>query len=184
MTAGTSRWPTRSTPPQRSSTPRSPTSASSPAASARRCSQEQGLGAALEALAGRLPLPVATDLRLEGRLPDVVEATAYFAASEALANVLKHADARSIRLTAAVEDGELVLRVSDDGRGGADADGGSGLVGLRDRLEALRGSLAVDSPAEARHHACRAHPSGLSAQVRRARRRPAGARRPPRAARA
>jgi signal transduction histidine kinase len=111
--------------------------------------QEQGLGAALEALAGRLPLPVATDLRLEDRLPDVVEATAYFAASEALANALKHADARSIRLTAAVEDGELVLRVSDDGRGGADADGGSGLVGLRDRLEALRGSLAVDSPAEA-----------------------------------
>ena len=108
--------------------------------------QEEGLGPALEALAGRLPLPVAADLRLNVRLPDVVEATAYFAASEALANVLKHADARTVRLAAATEDGELVLRVHDDGRGGADAAAGSGLVGLRDRLEALGGSLAVDSP--------------------------------------
>jgi signal transduction histidine kinase len=109
--------------------------------------QEQGLGPALEVLAGRVPLPVATDLRLNGRLPDVVEATAYFAASEALANVLKHADARAVSLTAAAEDGAVILRVSDDGRGGADPADGSGLVGLADRLEALGGSLTVDSAA-------------------------------------
>jgi len=111
--------------------------------------QEQGLGPALEALAGRLPLRVAVDVRLDGRLPDVVEATGYFAAGEALANVLKHAGAERVRLAATAEDGELVLSISDDGRGGADAGAGSGLVGLADRLEAIGGSLSVDSPAGA-----------------------------------
>jgi signal transduction histidine kinase len=104
--------------------------------------QEQGLGPALEALAARTPLPVAVDLRLSGRLPDVVEATAYFAASEALANVLKHAEATRVDLAARGGSAELVLRIADDGRGGAD-----GLIALRDRLEALGGSLAVESPA-------------------------------------
>jgi signal transduction histidine kinase len=107
--------------------------------------QEQGLGPALAALAERVPLPVATDIRVHGRRPDVVEATAYFAAGEALANVLKHAEARHVRLSAADGDAELVLTVSDDGRGGAEAGAGSGLVGLADRLEALGGSLSVDS---------------------------------------
>jgi signal transduction histidine kinase len=111
--------------------------------------QEQGLGPALEALAGRLPLPIAVDVRLDGRLPDVVEATGYFAAGEALANVLKHAGAERVRLAATAKDGELVLSISDDGRGGADAGAGSGLVGLADRLEAIGGSLSVDSPAGA-----------------------------------
>jgi signal transduction histidine kinase len=106
---------------------------------------EEGLGPALVALAERVPLPVATDVRLEGRLPDVVEATGYFAASEALANVLKHAGAGHVRLAAAAEDGELVLSVTDDGRGGADVAGGGGLVGLADRLEAIGGSLTVVS---------------------------------------
>ena len=107
---------------------------------------EQGLGAALVALADRLPLPVATDVQLDGRLPDVVEATGYFAASEALANVLKHADARGVRLTARVEEGAVVLTVADDGRGGAAERDGSGLVGLADRLAALGGTLSVESP--------------------------------------
>jgi signal transduction histidine kinase len=108
---------------------------------------EEGLGPALVALAGRVPLPVATHVRLEGRLPDVVEATGYFAASEALANVLKHAGAAQVRLAAATEDGELVLSVSDDGRGGADIAHSGGLVGLADRLEAIGGSLSVVSAA-------------------------------------
>jgi signal transduction histidine kinase len=104
---------------------------------------EEGLGPALVALAGRVPLPVATDVRLDGRLPDVIEATGYFAAGEALANVLKHADARSVRLTAAEEDGLIVLCVDDDGRGGAVLRPGSGLAGLADRLEAVGGNLTL-----------------------------------------
>jgi signal transduction histidine kinase len=107
---------------------------------------EAGLGAALQSLADRHPLPVATDVLLQGRLPDVVESAGYFAAGEALANVLKHADARHVRLTAADDDGRLVVSVSDDGRGGANGTAGSGLVGLADRLEALGGSLSVVSP--------------------------------------
>ena len=107
---------------------------------------EEGLGAALVALADRLPLPVATEVQLDGRLPDVVEATGYFAASEALANVLKHADASGVRLSARVDDGAVVLAIADDGRGGAAERNGSGLVGLADRLAALGGTLSVESP--------------------------------------
>jgi signal transduction histidine kinase len=84
-------------------------------------------------------------IELDGRLPDVVESTAYFAASEALANLLKHAGARHVALRAQVDQGELVVGVSDDGRGGARP--ANGLVGLADRLEALGGSLTVESPA-------------------------------------
>ena len=108
---------------------------------------EEGLGPALAALADRVPLAVASDVRIEGRLPDVIEATGYFAAGEALANVLKHAGAQHVRLTAREEDGAIVLTVADDGRGGAEQRNGSGLVGLADRLAALGGSLSVQSPA-------------------------------------
>ena len=107
---------------------------------------EEGLGPALVALADRMPLPVTADVRIEGRLPDVIEATGYFAAGEALANVLKHADARFVRLTACEEDGAVVLTVADDGHGGAHEGNGSGLVGLADRLAAVGGSLSVHSP--------------------------------------
>jgi signal transduction histidine kinase len=107
---------------------------------------EVGLGPALEALADRVPLPVSTDVRLDGRLPEVVESTAYFTAGEALANVLKHAAAEQVRLTAAAESGALVLTIADDGRGGAQPSHGGGLLGLADRLEALGGSLSVVSP--------------------------------------
>ena len=106
---------------------------------------EQGLGPALQALAERVPLPVASRIELAGRLPDVVESTAYFAASEALANVLKHAGAQHVALRAELDQGELVLSVADDGGGGAQP--ANGLVGLADRLEALGGSLTVESPA-------------------------------------
>jgi signal transduction histidine kinase len=105
---------------------------------------EQGLGPALKALAERVPPRIDTTIDLNGRLPDVVESTAYFAASEALANVLKHAGATHITLRAALDQDELVLSVVDDGRGGAQP--ANGLVGLADRLEALGGSLTVESP--------------------------------------
>jgi PAS domain S-box-containing protein len=105
---------------------------------------ERGLGPALEVLAARAPLPVKLHVRLEERLPEPVEAAAYYVASEALANVVKHARATSAAVNAASVDGRVVVEVADDGEGGADPDG-SGLCGLRDRVETLDGSLAVDS---------------------------------------
>jgi signal transduction histidine kinase len=110
---------------------------------------EVGLEVALEALADRLGLRVEVDVQTSAALPDAVEATAYFAAAEALANVHKHAAASSARVEIAEQDGQLVLRVADDGCGGADPAAGSGLVGLTDRLEALGGSLRVESAAGA-----------------------------------
>jgi signal transduction histidine kinase len=104
-----------------------------------------GLRAGVRALAARMAIPVAVEVAPE-RLPAVVEATAYFIAAEALTNVAKHAQARSAAVAARVADGALELEVSDDGIGGADPDG-SGLVGLRDRLAALDGTLRVESPA-------------------------------------
>jgi signal transduction histidine kinase len=110
---------------------------------------EVGLEVALEALADRLGLRVEVDVQTSAALPDAVEATAYFAAAEALANVHKHAAASSARVEIAEKDGQLVVWVADEGRGGADPAAGSGLVGLTDRLEALGGSLRVESAAGA-----------------------------------
>jgi signal transduction histidine kinase len=105
-----------------------------------------GLTVALGALAGKAPLPVTVDADLE-RLRPELEATAYFVASEALTNVSKHARASSALVTASVANGTLVIEVSDDGVGGAAADGGTGLRGLADRVEAQGGRLHVVSPA-------------------------------------
>jgi PAS domain S-box-containing protein len=106
---------------------------------------EQGLRRALEALADRLPVAVTIDAP-EQRLPAPVEATAYYIASEALANVVKHAEATAASVTV-VRDGDVLrCSVTDDGRGGAVAVGGGGLVGLRDRAEAAGGTLSVVSP--------------------------------------
>ncbi len=106
---------------------------------------EDGLAAALESLAGRTPIPV--DLVVSAvRLRPEVEATAYFLACEALANVVKHAGASNVALRAQVRDGVLVVEVRDDGTGGAQADAGSGLSGLADRVEALGGRLRIESP--------------------------------------
>jgi signal transduction histidine kinase len=104
-----------------------------------------GLAAALESLAGRSPIPVSVDATQE-RFPPDVEGTAYFVASEGLANVVKHAGATkaSIRATHAGE--LLVVEISDDGVGGAATQNGSGLRGLADRVEALGGRLLVESP--------------------------------------
>ena len=104
-----------------------------------------GLRAAVEALLPRVSLPVSTDLQV-GRLPAGVEATAYFVISEALTNVVKHADASSAQVSAAVEGGVLRVEVRDDGRGGALGGHGTGLGGLEDRVAALDGQFLVESP--------------------------------------
>jgi signal transduction histidine kinase len=104
---------------------------------------DQGLSPAVAALARRASVPV--DVRVCGvRLPATVEATAYFVASEALANVVKHAHATRATIEISRRNGRLVIAVTDDGVGGADGDG-AGLSGLRDRVEALDGHLYVDS---------------------------------------
>ena len=107
---------------------------------------ERGLAEALGELAYRSRIPVALDVDLPRRLPEAVEAAAYYVAAEALANVARHAGATRVELTAARRSGRLVLEVRDDGRGGASARGGSGLRGLADRVEALNGTLRVESP--------------------------------------
>jgi PAS domain S-box-containing protein len=104
-----------------------------------------GLRAGLDALASRMPIPIENRITV-GRLPAVVEATAYFVVAEALTNVAKHAHARRATVTARAEDGALRVQVSDDGVGGAQPDG-SGLLGLADRVAVLDGRLRIESPA-------------------------------------
>jgi PAS domain S-box-containing protein len=106
---------------------------------------ERGLVAALEALALRAPVPVELLAVPERRLPEQVEAAAYFVVAEALANVQKHAVASRVVVRATTDDDDLVVEVVDDGVGGADLHG-EGLRGLADRVEALGGRLVVESP--------------------------------------
>jgi len=101
----------------------------------------------MKALARRSAIPVELDTRLETRLPESVEVTAYFVASEALANVAKHAQASLARVEVRVDGDALHLSIEDDGVGGANPARGSGLVGLTDRVEALGGTLTIRSPA-------------------------------------
>jgi signal transduction histidine kinase len=108
-----------------------------------------GLRPALKTLARRSAIPVHLDIQVAERLPEPVEIAAYYAVSEALSNAAKHAGGTVADIEAAVRDGVLQLRVRDDGRGGADFGNGSGLVGLRDRAEALGGHLRLDSPSGA-----------------------------------
>jgi signal transduction histidine kinase len=104
---------------------------------------EGGLGPALKALARRSAVPVRLDLRAEGRYQEPVEITVYYVVAEALTNVAKHAQASLVEVAVEAGQGSLLIRVRDDGRGGADITGGSGLVGLMDRVEALGGRLRV-----------------------------------------
>jgi signal transduction histidine kinase len=106
---------------------------------------EAGLGPALVSLAERSPIPVTVTAVPSERLPSRVEETAYYVASEALANAAKHAHATAVSISARRLEGELLVEVGDDGVGGADADG-SGLRGLADRVAALDGQLRVHSP--------------------------------------
>jgi signal transduction histidine kinase len=104
-----------------------------------------GLAPALKALARRSPLPVTLEAHLAGRLPERVEVTAYYVVSEALANAAKHAGASAVHVDADAAGEVIRLAVRDDGRGGADPARGSGLVGLKDRVEAIGGTLSVQS---------------------------------------
>jgi signal transduction histidine kinase len=105
-----------------------------------------GLGPAIRTLARRSSTPVELDLTIDDRLPEPVEVAAYFVASEGLANAAKHANASRIDVSLGEKGGSLLLAIRDDGIGGADAARGSGLVGLTDRVEALGGSISVESP--------------------------------------
>ena len=108
---------------------------------------EGGLGPALAALAQQCPVPVELSVQVPDRLPGPVEIAAYYVVSEALTNTVKHARATAAEVDVTVGDGVLRVCVRDDGRGGADFGHGSGLVGLRDRVEALGGRLSLaDSP--------------------------------------
>jgi signal transduction histidine kinase len=107
---------------------------------------DRGLEAAVESLAQRAPLPVEIEASVQGRLPEPVEAAAYFVVSEALTNVVRHSGAGRAEVEIRRDDGRLVVEVMDDGAGGADP-AGSGLSGLADRVAALDGRLRVDAPA-------------------------------------
>ncbi len=106
-----------------------------------------GLGPALRTLARRSAVPVELDLSISGRFPEAVEVAVYFVVSEALTNAAKHARASVVRIELAAPDAAVVLAIDDDGVGGADPERGSGLIGLRDRVEALGGSIDIASPA-------------------------------------
>jgi signal transduction histidine kinase len=108
---------------------------------------ERGLGAALDALVQRLPVPVELNFAVSERLDAVIEAAAYFLVSEALTNVAKHAEAESVCVDVAAMDGILIVTIADDGKGGAVPGGGSGLAGLADRVQAVGGRLEVNSSA-------------------------------------
>jgi PAS domain S-box-containing protein len=106
---------------------------------------EHGLTHAVGLLAARAPLPVEVSMPDE-RLPQAVETALYFTIAEALTNIAKYAEATKARVGVVVEDDVVTAEIADDGRGGADARGGSGLRGLSDRLDALGGSLEVENP--------------------------------------
>jgi signal transduction histidine kinase len=113
---------------------------------------EGGLGPALRTLARRSAVPVELELGAEERLPALVEVAAYYVISEALTNTAKHARASYARVAVQQRDSVLWLSVGDDGVGGAEPARGSGLIGLRDRVEALGGSIQITSPAGGDHN--------------------------------
>ncbi len=105
-----------------------------------------GLRAAFKTLARRSAVPVNLDVAIEQRLPDSVEVAAYYVVAEALANAAKHANASQVKVRAHATDESLNLFISDDGVGGADSRKGSGLIGLKDRIEVLGGRIQFASP--------------------------------------
>ncbi len=112
-------------------------------------SLDDGLGPALSSLASKVPIPVTVDLSGDvaaGRIPDDVATTAFFVASEAMANAVKHASPGTIWLRVSRADGRLLVQVRDDGRGGADVRPGAGLAGIADRVAAVGGALSLSSP--------------------------------------
>jgi PAS domain S-box-containing protein len=109
---------------------------------------EGGLGPALRTLARRSAIPIVFGVVIDRRLPEPIEVAAYYVVSEALANTTKHARATRVDIEATARESSLHLSIQDDGVGGADQAGGSGLVGLRDRVEALGGTIDITSPAD------------------------------------
>ena len=108
---------------------------------------DRGLDAALSSLAARSPVPVALRSELgDERPPEQVESAAYFVVAEALTNVVRHSEATNAAVSVVRDDGVLVIEIRDDGVGGADAQPGSGLAGLRERVGSLGGTLVVESP--------------------------------------
>nr|WP_232374860.1 GAF domain-containing sensor histidine kinase [Mycolicibacterium mengxianglii] len=105
-----------------------------------------GLGPAIKTLARRSPVPVDLSLDIAAQIPDSVQVAAYYVVAEALTNTAKYAGAEQVSVLATARDGHLHLAIADDGVGGAQAGGGSGLIGLTDRVNALSGDLTVSSP--------------------------------------
>jgi signal transduction histidine kinase len=106
---------------------------------------EGGLGPALKTLAHRSPIPVELEMRTVGRLSESLEVAAYYVVSETLTNAAKHSRASRVRVEVELRDRALCIAVADDGVGGADATRGSGLLGLRDRVEANGGTISIES---------------------------------------
>jgi signal transduction histidine kinase len=117
---------------------------------------ERGLAAALTPLAARSPVPIELRVTTQRATPSV-EAAIYFTVAEALTNVGKHAHATAASVTIDITDRAITAEIADDGIGGASTTEGSGLRGLADRLDALRGTLSIDSP--------RGGPTRIRAQV-------------------
>jgi signal transduction histidine kinase len=107
---------------------------------------EGGLEPALKTLARRSPIPVELDVRTEGRLPEPVEVAAYYVVSEALTNAAKYARASVVHVDLQASERSLRVAVRDDGLGGVDPARGSGLLGLKDRAEAIGGTISIRSP--------------------------------------
>jgi signal transduction histidine kinase len=110
---------------------------------------DRGLAPALQSLASRAPFPVEITGIPELRLPEAVEAAVYYVVAESLTNAAKYADASEARVELSRKDATVVVEIRDNGRGGASLSGGSGIRGLADRIEALGGQFAVNSPAGA-----------------------------------
>jgi signal transduction histidine kinase len=105
-----------------------------------------GLRPALKSLVRRLAIPVELNVSIDGRLPEPIEVAIYYIVSEALTNVLRYAHANRVRVDLSIDRGAVRVSVHDDGIGGAELGGGSGLIGLRDRTEALGGTFQLESP--------------------------------------
>jgi signal transduction histidine kinase len=105
-----------------------------------------GLGPALKTLARRSAVPVSVELAIGRRLPDPAEVAVYYVVAEALTNAAKHARASRVSVSVNAHDDKLDLSIADDGIGGADSGKGSGLIGLKDRVEVLGGQMQISSP--------------------------------------
>ena len=110
---------------------------------------DAGLDDALKALARRSPVPVDLNVEFEGRFDPTLEATVYYVVAESITNAAKHARASRVSVRGGRRDGAIELEIRDDGVGGADPRGGSGLIGLRDRVDTLGGTISFASPAGA-----------------------------------